>query len=121
MKLIAFLFSVVFFVAGDTVEMVSWDSTEFSFGEIQQDIPATATYELTNNSDVPLVIENVKVGCGCTSSNYNKEAIMPGQTTIIEAIYNAKKIGKFKKTASVTTNLSKEPTVLSFSGEVINS
>lgn len=120
MTLIAFIFSVVLFVSGDTVDMVSWDSTEFDFGEIQQNVPATATYELTNNSDTPLVIESVKVGCGCTSSKYSKEAIMPGETTMIEAIFNAKKVGNFSKTASVQTNLSEEFTVLSFKGVVVS-
>jgi len=120
MKFITLLFSLVFFAVGDTAEIVSWDSTEYNFGEIQQNIPATATYELTNNSDVPLLIENVKVGCGCTTSNYSKEPILPGETTIIEATYNAQKMGKFTKTAAVQTNLSDEATILSFTGEVIN-
>jgi len=120
MKLITVLFSLICFGIADTAEVVSWDSTEYDFGEIQQNIPATATYELTNNSDQPLVIEKVKVGCGCTTSNYSKEAIAPGQSTIIEATFNAKKIGKFSKTASVSTNLSDEPTVLKFKGIVVS-
>jgi len=120
MKLIAFIFCIGSFILGDTVDTFSWNSTDFDFGEITQNIPVTATYELTNNSDIPLVIEHVKVGCGCTTSNYEKEAIQPGATTVIEAIYNAKKVGKFNKTASVTTNLSDEPTVLRFEGEVMS-
>lgn len=121
MKLIAFIFCLVSGVIGDNVDTFSWSSTEYDFGEIAKDIPATATYELTNNSDIPLVIEHVKVGCGCTKANYTKEAILPGATAVIETTYNAKKIGKFNKTASVTTNLSDEPTVLSFQGEVVGS
>lgn len=119
MKLIAFILCLGSFVIGDNVDTFSWSSTEYDFGEITQNIPATATYELTNISDVPLVIEHVKVGCGCTKANYTKEAVLPGATTVIETTYNAKKIGKFNKTASVTTNLSDEPTVLSFEGEVV--
>ncbi len=121
MKLIAFLFTSVLFIMGDTIDTVSWNSTEYNFGEIQQNIPATATYELTNNSKESLVIENVKVGCGCTSTGYTKEPIAPGESTIIEATFNAKKIGKFTKTAKVTTNLNEEPTVLRFNGEVVRS
>ncbi len=120
MKVLAFIFSIVLFSFGETIDMVSWDSTHFDFGEIQQNIPATASYELTNNSDIPLVIEDVKVGCGCTSSNYSKEAVLPGETTVIEAIFNAKKAGKFTKTASVQTNVSDKPTVLSFKGVVVS-
>ena len=119
MKLFAFLFSLVAFTTGNIIETVSWDSTEFDFGEIEQNIPATATYELTNNGDQPLLIKNVKVGCGCTTSNYTKEAIEPGQSTTIKATYNAKKIGKFTKTAMVYTDQGDEPTVLRLKGEVI--
>jgi len=119
MKLLAFLFSVLLFTAGEPVDAVSWDSTEVDFGEIQQNIPATATYELTNNGDVPLLIKNVKAGCGCTIPKYSKEAILPRETATIEATYNAKKIGKFSKTAAVHTNLSEEPTLLRLKGEVV--
>lgn len=119
MKLFAFVFSVLFFAISDTVDVVSWTATEFNFGEIQQNIPATATFELTNNGDAPLFIENVKVGCGCTTPKYSTEAIKPGQTTTIQATYNAKKVGKFNKTASVFTNVGDEPTVLRLKGEVI--
>jgi len=119
MKLIAFIFCIISFIVSDNVDTFSFNSTEYNFGEIAQNIPATATYELTNDSDIPLVIEHVKVGCGCTSSNYTKDPIQPGATAMIEAIYNAKKKGAFKKTVSVTTNLSDEPTVLSFEGEVV--
>lgn len=119
MKLFALLFSVLLFAAGETVDAISWDSTEVDFGEIQQNIPATATYELTNNGELPLLIKDVKAGCGCTITKYSKEAIQPGETTTIEATYNAKKIGKFSKTAAVHTNLSEEPTLLRLKGEVI--
>lgn len=119
MKLITILFSVFLFATGNNIDAVSWDTTDYDFGEIKENVPATATYKLTNNSDLPLLIKNVKVGCGCTSSNYSTEAILPGETTTIEAIYNAKKVGKFNKTASVFTNLSKEPTVLHLKGEVV--
>ena len=120
MKLFAFLFSVLFFTIGETtVDAVSWNSTEYDFGTIKQNVPATATYELTNTSDLPLFIENVKVGCGCTKPIYTTAAIKPGETTTIEATYNAKKIGKFNKTASVSTNLSDQPTVLRLKGEVV--
>lgn len=119
MKLIAFILCLGSFVIGDNIDTFSWSSTEHDFGEITQNIPVATTYELTNNSDVPLVIEQVKVGCGCTKAEYTTEAIQPGASTLIETTFNAKKVGKFKKTATVTTNLSDEPTILSFEGVVV--
>ena len=120
MKLLAFIFCLSLFV-GETEKSMSWNLTEYEFGEIQQNIPVTAHYELTNNSDAPLIINKVKVGCGCTSSNYKKDPISPGETTIIEATFNAKKIGNFNKSVSVFTNLEEEATVLRFKGTVIDS
>ncbi len=119
MKLFAFLFSVLVFTANDNIEEISWNSTQFNFGEIQQNIPANASYELTNNTEELLFIKDIKVGCGCTTSDYSKEAISPGESTVINATYNAKKVGVFNKTVSVFTNLNEEPTVLHFTGEVI--
>lgn len=99
--------------------VLNWSSTDYSFGTIQQNVPVTATYELTNDSDEVLLLQKVKGSCGCTSTDYSQEGIQPGETTVIKATFNAKKIGKFTKTVSVKTNLEEKPTKLSFSGEVI--
>ncbi len=102
-----------------TAEMVSWDNTKIDLGAIPQNIPAPVEFTLTNNSDQPMVLVNVKGSCGCTATNYDSSTIEPGATSTIQATYNAKKEGKFTKTVSVTTSLSDTPMKLTLTGEVV--
>ncbi|MFK8104911.1 MAG: DUF1573 domain-containing protein [Saprospiraceae bacterium] len=97
---------------------IAWVSTNVDLGAVPKDIPAQAQFELRNDGDTPLILTKVKASCGCTTSNYTKEPILPGESTVITANYNAKKTGPFNKTVKVTTNRSKEPIVLRLKGIV---
>ncbi len=98
---------------------LSWDQTKVDLGEIPQNVPAKATFKVTNNSDQPLFITDVKKTCGCTVPSYEQGAIAPGESTIISAEYNAKKKGRFSKVIRVHTTLTEKPIPLTISGEVI--
>ncbi len=98
---------------------LKWDQTTFDFGEISQNVPAEATFTLTNTSDIPLLLKEVKPTCGCTVAAYDQDPILPGETTEIKTTYNAKKEGNFQKTIKVTTNLSEKPIPLKLKGMVV--
>ena len=99
-------------------DLLSFDKMEFDFGHIAQGIPQKTIFILTNKSDHPLLLTKVKGSCGCTATNYSKTAVAPGEHTEIEATYNAKSVGAFQKTITVTTNLSETPTILRIKGTV---
>ena len=101
------------------VSAIQWDMTSFDFGEINQNEPANATFTLTNRSDQPLILKEVKPSCGCTIADYPQEPIPPGETAKITTTYNAKKTGKFQKTVKVHTNLSEAAIPLTLKGVVI--
>lgn len=98
---------------------IHWDQKEYDFGKIIKDQPVTAVFTMTNNSSDPLLITSVKGSCGCTATDYQKDPIPAGATSSIEATYNAKNLGAFKKTVTVHTNQSKKPIILTLSGEVV--
>ena len=97
---------------------IAWVSTNVDLGTVPKDVPAQAQFKLTNDGDTPLILTKVKASCGCTTSNYTKEPILPGESTVITANYNAKKAGPFTKTVKVTTNRNQEPIVLRLNGIV---
>lgn len=99
--------------------MIKWDQTTYEFGELTQNVPATATFTLTNKSDQPLLLQKVKPSCGCTVADYPQEPILPGETAEIKTTYNAKKAGKFQKTVKVHTNLNEAPIPLTLKGTVV--
>lgn len=100
---------------------VSWDKETHDFGEIKEaDGKVTHKFEFTNTGNEPLVVTNVRPSCGCTSSDYTKEPVMPGAKGYVSATFNPlRRPGKFSKTITITTNTEKPTTILRFTGNVI--
>ncbi|KAB2810258.1 DUF1573 domain-containing protein [Phaeocystidibacter luteus] len=96
-----------------------WTQTTVDLGQIEHNVPASATFELTNDGDEPLILTNVRPTCGCTVADYPRTPIQPGQTVEITASYNAKNMGRFRKTVAVTTNTEQSTYTLVLQGEVV--
>jgi len=113
------LFAIAFLAfAFKGPELVKVDKMEHDFGHIAHGVPQTTAFIVTNESDQPLLLTKVKGSCGCTATNYSKTAIAPGAHTEIEATYNAKSLGAFQKTITVSTNLNETPIILKIKGTV---
>lgn len=97
----------------------AWKETTHDFGKIAQGKPATADFKFKNVGDVPLVISNVQGSCGCTVTDYTKEAVAPGKEGVVKATYNAARTGVFSKTVTVTANVEGGTEVLTIKGEVV--
>jgi hypothetical protein len=98
---------------------IKWKVTEIDLGEIPQNKPVTLNYEFTNMGDTPVLISNVQASCGCTVAEYSKTPVLPGESTIIKATFNAATKGSFKKNLTVVTSAQETPVTLSFRGTVI--
>jgi hypothetical protein len=88
------------------------------FGKIPQGTPVTATFKFKNTGKIPLVVSNVQASCGCTTPNYSREPIAPGETGFIMATYNAANPGSFTKSVTVTANVEGGSVALYLKGEV---
>ncbi len=95
-----------------------WETTQHNFGVVKQNQPVSFEFVFTNNSNEPMILTKVKPSCGCTATNYPEEPIAPGESASIKATYNAKAMGKFKKTILVNTNTPYAEGLLTISGEV---
>lgn len=102
------------------IDGVEWKTIDKDLGQIEHNKPFEVKFELTNRNASALLLKEVKPSCGCTGTDYSKAPILPGESTIITATYNAKAKGAFNKTVRVVTNVSEKPLVLKFKGEVIN-
>jgi hypothetical protein len=65
-------------------EVMKVNAEKHDFGKIKQGVPVTTEFVISNTSDMPLIIENVTAGCGCTTPEWNKEPVMAGGTTKIK-------------------------------------
>lgn len=106
-------------VTGFGMAKFSWTKTTHDFGKIPQGTPVSAEFKFKNSGDVPLVISSVKGSCGCTVTDYTKEAVAPGKEGVVKATFNAASAGVFNKTVTVTANVEGGSEVLTIKGEVI--
>ena len=83
---------------------MSFNQEVYDFGSIPQGIPAEAEFTITNTGKEPLIIQNVKAQCGCTTPYYTKDPIEPSKSGVVKASYNAANPGAFNKSVTVTTN-----------------
>ncbi|MGB3180092.1 MAG: DUF1573 domain-containing protein [Cyclobacteriaceae bacterium] len=91
-----------------------------NFGKIQEGSVATYEFRFTNTGDQPLVINNVRASCGCTTPFYTKEPVMPGREGVITASYNSKnRPGAFHKSITVNSNAATPSYVLYIKGEAV--
>ena len=84
-----------------TAERLTFKETEFNFGKIPQGKPVYHIFEITNQSDKPLKLDNVAASCGCTTPEWSRDEIAPGATAIIKVGYNAAAEGSFEKPITI--------------------
>jgi len=99
---------------------MEWEGLEYDFGSIKQGEPVSHTFRFRNNSAEPLILTKVKPGCGCTATDYPKEPVQPGEWATIKATYNAKALGRFRKSIAVNTDVAYAEATLFITGEVVN-
>ena len=71
--------------------------SEHDFGKIPQGKPVYYEFEVLNEGNAPLKINNVTATCGCTTPEWSKEPIPAGQTGKIKVGYNSAAEGYFEK------------------------
>lgn len=93
----------------------------FDFKEVKKGESVEHIYEVTNTGENPLIISEVKPGCGCTAPNFTKTPILPGQKGQITLKFDSASFdGPQNKQAEVYANVENAPIILSFSANVIN-
>lgn len=118
---------IVFLLACLMISFTTYAQDIVSFNEIVHDFGmiaekggrVTHSFEFTNISNKAITVSRVKASCGCTSPDWTKTAIEPGQKGTISATYNpAGRPGKFSKALTVT--LSEGPAIrLTIKGDVV--
>ena len=116
-------FSTLLFVVSMAMAIPSalfnWRSATHDFGRIPQSKPVTAEFSFTNKGELPLVINQAKGSCGCTGVEYPKAPVLPGQSGVIKATFNAAAVGAFNKSVAVESNAEGGTQMLYFKGEVV--
>jgi hypothetical protein len=75
------------------------------FGNIKEGPQGQVDFVFTNTGKEPLIIQNCSASCGCTTPDWSKDPIMPGQKGKITVKYNTEgRVGTFNKTIYIASN-----------------
>jgi len=98
---------------------IAFSETDHNFGDIKKGEKVEHIYEVTNTGTNPLIISNVKPGCGCTVPDFTKEPILPGKKGNITLHFDSTNFdGAVNKAADVFVNVEKAPVKLTFSANI---
>lgn len=97
-----------------------WAATSFDFGKVKKDVPVAHEFTFINTGSEPLVISSVQASCGCTVTEYSKDAIPSGEKGYVKATYSAATVGMFTKTVTIKANTDEEVVMLTIRGEVVH-
>lgn len=115
---LAFCTSAVF-AQSKADDVAKFKTETYDFGKINQGVPVTATFEVTNIGKEPLIIDQAQPSCGCTVSDYTKAPIAPGKTGFVKATFNAAAMGPINKQVTVKFAGIEDVKFLKFTGEVV--
>lgn len=106
-----------------TVQAASKDSIVFEklehdYGTIAQGSDGNTEFKFTNKGKSPLVLSNVRASCGCTTPEWTKTPVNPGDKGVITVKYNTDLPGSFNKSITVTSNAANSSVMLRIKGNV---
>jgi len=88
---------------------IEFETETIDYGTIENSSDGNREFKFTNTGNAPLVITNAKGSCGCTVPTWPKEAIAPGESSVIKVHYATERTGSFSKTVTLTSNAVNEP------------
>lgn len=125
MKKLSFLAVMLFaaitcFAQDATKPVMSFAEKSFDFGTVKEEAgKITHEFTFTNTGKTPLIIQDVRASCGCTTPSWTKQPIAAGAAGKITVTYSAAgRPGQFDKAITVTNNSAENPIILRIKGQV---
>lgn len=96
-------------------------STLHDFGKVAEEVGSvTCEFEFTNTGTQPILIQDIRTSCGCTTPAYTKDPVLPGKKGTIKVTYSTVgRVGSFTKKITVFTNEPDTVYNLTITGEVL--
>jgi len=97
---------------------IVFENETIDFGTIAQGADGNRVFKFKNTGKEPLILTNVRASCGCTTPNWTRSPIAPGQTGEIAVHYDTNRMGQFTKTITVQSNAKSSTKVITIKGKV---
>ncbi|MCX6185916.1 MAG: DUF1573 domain-containing protein [Bacteroidetes bacterium] len=100
--------------------VIEFENTTHDFGKVWSGSQVAYEFVFVNKGIVPLILTSVKPSCGCTTPEWPREPIMPGQKSKIKAMYNSGSYqGPFAKSITINSNAGSDLQLI-IKGEVLD-
>lgn len=101
------------------VSAIKFEEELFNFGEVLEGEKVTHAYKFKNTGNNDLIINNASGSCGCTVPEWPKDPIKPGETGIINVVFNSEnRAGNAEKSVTIFANTEPSKTVIRLKGFV---
>lgn len=99
---------------------IKLSDTKKNFGFVKQGEQVSLDYDFTNTGNEPLVITDAKVECSCTSVEFPKQPIAPGQKNKITVKFDTKTVyDRQDRIVEIISNGSATPVNIRYKGVVL--
>lgn len=117
---ILFIFAPLALTAQASGPMINFEIETIDYGEISKGSDGVRTFIFENTGNTPLEIQRVRSSCGCTIPKKPEVPIAPGDKGEITVKYDTNRVGVFRKTITVNTNVSSKAIIaLKIKGNVL--
>lgn len=100
--------------------VMKFEKESHDFGKIKQGDKVSYDFKFTNNGKSPLIITDAVASCGCTTPEWPKTPVKPGESGLIKVVFNsAGKSGLQDKQITITANTVPAQNMVHLIGEVL--
>jgi hypothetical protein len=102
-------------IAGKSAKIEFLEKGIHDFGQITEGDTVEYLYKFVNKGELPLVINNITASCGCTTPDWPREPVAPGEESAVRVRFNSRgKQGEQRKTVTVYANTQPTMTDIEF-------
>lgn len=118
-KFLAASLLVLFFLPCVSQPKLEIKNPKNNFGFVKRGEVIKNEYEITNAGNEPLIIKEVEVACSCTTVDYPKQPILPGQKHMVTVSFNTTTVyGRQDRVVYLHSNDPTGPVKLRYKGTV---
>jgi hypothetical protein len=97
------------------------EPNEYEFGQVTEGTLVEHVFTFKNTGEAPLILTQVTASCGCTTPEYSKHPVAPGEEGQIKVVFDSNgQVGKQHKVISVLNNGATQVALLHLRGEVVS-
>ncbi|WP_044516583.1 DUF1573 domain-containing protein [Hymenobacter sp. DG25B] len=114
------LFALLLTLGARAQGVITFDKDLHDFSKIAEGTQAVHEFRFKNTGNQPIVINDVRASCGCTTPDWTKTPVLPGKSGMVKAVYNSTgHLGVFNKTVTITSNAATPSKTLTIQGTVL--